>query len=228
MPAPTLILPPAGRTPAHLRSSRGYRRALPPDLLRESSARLGILALVGATLWLLGPLLGHFSLSAADPSGVRRWFTPELPMDAVAVTCIALSLALFAYTRRSDSDPQRMLDIGLGYMVLISLGIGIMFHFGDVSEFEGLPASGAVPPEISWIGAIVLIFAAIVPTTPAKTLAAGLIAASMNPIGMLIAGSSGELAGVAMRGAILMHYPDVLLVGVAVVISHVVTGSGGR
>ena len=69
-------------------------------------------------------------------------------------------------------------------------------------------------------------FAAIVPSTPAKTLAAGLIAVSMNPLSMLIARARGTWDFNPRPTPLLMHYPDFLLVGVAVVISHVVTSLG--
>ena len=69
-------------------------------------------------------------------------------------------------------------------------------------------------------------FAAIVPSTPVKTLIAGLIAVSMNPLAMLIARARGTWHFGSPADAVLMHYPDYLLVGVAVVISHVVTSLG--
>ena len=81
-------------------------------------------------------------------------------------------------------------------------------------------------PEISWIGAIVLVFAAIVPNAPMKIFAAGLIAVSMNPIGMLISRARGEWAFGPATNVVLMHYPDYLLVGVAVVVAQVVTTLG--
>ena len=83
-----------------------------------------------------------------------------------------------------------------------------------------------ITPEISWIGAVILIFAAIVPTPTRKTVVAALIAVSMNPIGMLIARSHGTLDFGAASNVLVMHYPDFLLVGAAGVISHVVTHLG--
>jgi len=95
-----------------------------------------------------------------------------------------------------------------------------MFHWAPV------PAAHSITPGISWIGAVVLMFAAIVPSTPTKTLLAGVLAVSMNPIAMLIARARGLWNFEAPTDALLMHYPDYLLLGVAVVISHVVTGLG--
>ena len=96
-----------------------------------------------------------------------------------------------------------------------------MFHW-DV-----MPADTAISPEISWIGAVVLMFAAIVPSTPGQDRwSPALIAVSMNPLAMLIARARGTWHFDSATDALLMHYPDYLLVGVAVVISHVVTSLG--
>jgi serine/threonine protein kinase len=105
-------------------------------------------------------------------------------------------------------------------MVFTALALGLTFHWGP------LPANHSISPAISWIGAVVLMFAAIVPSTPAKTLLAGTVAVSMNPIAMWIARARGLWNFESPSDALLMHYPDYLLLGVAVVISHVVTGLG--
>jgi hypothetical protein len=111
---------------------------------------------------------------------------------------VLASLLLFSYTRRGDRDPRSVLDLGLAYMVFTALGLGLMSHWAPV------PGNHSISPGISWIGAVVLMFAAIVPSTPAKTLVAGILAVSMNPIGMWIArcGSPGPGAsGTSTRRA---------------------------
>ena len=92
MPAPYLILPPRGSTPPAL-DSHGRPRTLPPDLLREASQRLGILALLGAVLWFLGTFLGHVSLRAQSQPGDTRWRSFVFPIDAIAGVSIVASLA---------------------------------------------------------------------------------------------------------------------------------------
>jgi hypothetical protein len=224
MPAPHLILPPPPSTPAS-RDSQGRPRSLPPDLLREASQRIGYFSLIGAGLWFLGPLLGHFAIRAQSPPGDTRWRSFILPMDAIAVTSIIMSLGLFAYTRRNRNS-KVSLDLGLAYMIATSLAIGLLFHVGMIYFGESMRPSVVITPQISWIGAVILIFAAIVPTPTRKTVVAALIAVSMNPIGMLIARWYGTLDFGAASNALVMHYPDFLLVGAAGVISHVVTHLG--
>src|SRR5215210_2431650 len=216
MESPHLIGPPAVSTPADLRRSR--ERALPADLLRAASIRLGIMSLLFAVLWTVGSVAGHLAEHAIHPQS-KRWLQFDIG-DGIAVASVIVSLALFAYSRRGEKDPRFVLDVGLWYMVFTAFALGLVFHLGGVST------SQAVFPEISWIGAVVLMFAAIVPTTPMKMLFAGVVAASMNPIGMLISRAQGQWDFGPWTGVLLMHYPDYILVGAAVVICHVVTKLG--
>ena len=84
----------------------------------------------------------------------------------------------------------------------------------------------SIRPELTWIGPVILMFAAIVPAAPWKLFTAGFIAASMDPIGMMVAQAAGRYHFGPWQNALLMHYPNYLLLGVAVVISRVVTRLG--
>lgn len=88
-------------------------------------------------------------------------------------------MALFFFTRRRDLDPTLILNLWLGYLVFTALDLGLMVHWF-------LPPHGAFDPMLSWTGVTVVIFAAIVPTSPKKMLVTGLVAALMNPLGMLV------------------------------------------
>ena len=228
MPAPHLI--PARPGTVSPTPSRGRERSLPPDLLREATQRIGILSLLSAALWTLGTIFGHLTLRAQRGPDDTRWLSFLVPIDAIALLAVVGSLAIWAYTRRA-TNTQRSLDVGLAYMIAMSFALGVMFHVGmmfyvDPTQMGQMGASRAVVPEISWIGAVVLIYAAIVPTPPRKLVIAALIAVSMNPVGMLIARSGGAWDFGASSNVLLMHYPDYLLVGAAGVIAHVVTQLG--
>jgi len=211
-----LIGPQQVSTPAELK--RSHARALPEDLLRAASLRLGVMSLLFAVLWIVGVTAGHIAAHALYPDS-QRWLQFDIG-DGIAAASVVVSLALFAYTRRGNRDPQFVLDLGLWYMVFTAFALSVMFHLG------GVPQSKEVLPEISWVGAVILMFAAIVPSTPTKVLVAGVLAASMNPISMLIARSQGAWDFGPASRVLLMHYPDFILVGAAVVISHVVTKLG--
>ena len=113
------------------------------------------------------------------------------------------------------------MDLSLGYMVVTAFALGPLNHMGPLAQ-----RSVDVTPVISWIGPVILMFAAIVPAPPVKMLAAGLIAASLDPVGMMIARAAGTYEFGSLGYALLMHYPSYLLLGVAVVISGVVTRLG--
>jgi eukaryotic-like serine/threonine-protein kinase len=168
-------------------------------------------------LWTVGVGADHlvFAWVLGDPAGLKLHAG-----DAIAGASVLLSLALFFYARRSDRDPQFILDLGLGYLVITAFALGHIFHWMAPYTHR------TVAPMISWVGVCILIFAAIVPTTPGKMLIAGMLAASMNPVAMLIARARGRWEFGPTGNVLLMHYPDYLLVGAAVVISVVVTRLG--
>ena len=202
-------------TPSTL-DSGGRQRALPEDLLRDASRRLAVIALLGATLWAAGTVLGHL---AAYPYAGRAAFHLDVS-DAIAAVSALVSLALFFYARKCPRGPHFALDVGLAYMVFTGMSIGLTFHWHPV------PSNFPIFPMISWTGVVILMFAAIVPSTPVKTLVASLIAVSMTPLAMLLAKARGVWDYGSNINVVIMHYPDYLLAGVAVVISHVITKLG--
>ncbi|HMF61973.1 MAG TPA: hypothetical protein VK595_16445, partial [Vicinamibacterales bacterium] len=160
---------------------------------------------MAAGLWTLGSALAHLAARSMNP-GDPRWRQLGAP-DVIGVSAVIASLALFAYTRKPDRDPRRILDLGLAYLVLTAVDLGFTFHWETMGTWHE-----RIAPEISWIGAVVLMFAAIVPSTPVKTAIASFIAVSMNPVSMLIARARGTWNFESPSDALLMHYPDYLLV----------------
>jgi serine/threonine-protein kinase len=219
MPEAQLIGHLARETPAELKTAAGHRRKFPPDLLRQASRRLQILALVGAALWILGPAFGHLALYLTEPEN-PRW-SQFGATDTICAVGVLISLGVFVFVRSRYRDPAFVMDLGLVYMVACAAGIGLMIHWGP-------PAATPVDasPMITWVAPVILMFAALLPASPWKMLVAGFIAASMDPLGMIIAQAEGVYHFGPLRNAFIMHYPSYLLLGVAVVISHVVTRLG--
>lgn len=218
MPERKLIARQDRETTPELKSRPGRRSRLPDDILRQASRRLQIMALIAAALWLLGPLLGHlarYSVSPEDP----RWSSLQ-PTDTIAAAGVLLSLALFFYLRKKR-DPVFVMDLSLVYLVTMAFALGVMMHGGPLRG-EHMDVS----PMITWIGPVILMVAAIVPAPPWKMLTAGLLAASMDPLGMLVWRQLGDYEFGPLRNVLVMHFPTYLMVGVAVVISQVVTRLG--
>ncbi|MDP9180035.1 MAG: serine/threonine protein kinase [Gemmatimonadota bacterium] len=219
MPQLELIAPKARTTPRSFGGSRRPESAVPNDLLKQAARRLEIISLLATALWTVSSIAWHLQLGSE--SG-QLGFAPYQLSDNVAVVAVIASLALFYYARNTHREPRFIPNLGLGYMVLTSTAIGLITHW-YIDPSIGQPV---IAPTISWIGVVILMFAAVIPISTPKTIIAGLIAASMNPIGMLIARERGVWHFDSSLNALMMHYPDYVLIGVAVVIARVVTMLG--
>jgi serine/threonine-protein kinase len=219
MPTPRLIGRLARDLPTEQRTGAGTARRLPEDLLRQASRRVEIMALVAAVLWTLAPALSHLALYVTNPSDPRLVLLSRV--NLLAAGCVVLSLSMYAYLRAGRREPERVMDLALLFMIAMTFSMGVLIHW---ARPWFVPTT--VEPMITWSGPIILITAGIVPVPPWKMLMAGLIAASMDTIGMVIAGATGEYQYGAFYNAVLMHYPNFLMLGAAVTISHVVTRLG--
>jgi len=163
-------------TPA-ARPSTGAGEELPDDLLREATERLGVLALVWAVLFGFGILMNDVIAPLLNLP--KRDLIPwGRPADVVAVLSIGVSLWLWRYTRKLTCQPRVALDLALPYEVLLAFGIGVVNQWDPHRVLAG---------RLSWICVLVLLFPMLVPNTPRKTLIASLAAASMDPVGLLVA-----------------------------------------
>ena len=219
MTSPKLICHPVGDTTESW-GFLGLRRRLPEDLLRQASRRLQILALVTGALWIVGSVLWHLALYSSHPEDPLA--TSFSFPDAIAASAAVVSLALYAFLRKHDRSPTFVMNLGLLYLVTLAFDLGVLVHWGPPAS---MPLDPSVP-ELSWIGPLILMFAALLPVEPWKMLVAGLLAASMDPIGMVVSQTFGDGDFGPLRNALIMHYPNYLLLGVAMVISSVVTRLG--
>src|SRR3954447_18212213 len=218
MSKPRLIGPLLRGTTPVSGTAPGQPRRIPDDVLRQVSRRLEVMSLIAATLWCLGPALGHLARArlSGDPTAGMWEFS-----DTIAVGSVLASLGMYWWLRSREHDPYRVMDLGLIYLVVMAFAIGVMMHVGPLASVEPSPN-----PDVTWVGPVILIFAAIVPAAPWKLFIAGFIAAWMDPIGMMGAQPAGRYHFGPWQNALLMHYSNYLLFGVAMVISRVVTRLG--
>jgi hypothetical protein len=188
---------------------------LPDDLLREATQRLGILAAVWAGLFVIGIVMNDV-IAPLVRLPMRDLIPWGRPADVVGVLSIALSLWLWRYTRRLSCRPRLALDLALGYEVVLALGIGIVNQWEPQRLLAG---------RLSWICVLVLLFPMIVPNTPRKTLIASLIAASMDPFGLLIAHLRG-LETPALAVILWNYLPNYVCAIIAVIPSKIMVRLG--
>ncbi|NIM51614.1 MAG: protein kinase [Gemmatimonadales bacterium] len=190
----------------------GTRSTLPDDLLQAASRRLGTVALVWAGLWAFGLFMNNL---------VGPIISPDVPLDdawpwpanPVAIAVILLSVALFGYTRKRACDCQFSLDLGLWYEVALAFAIGLVNQW--TPNTVGL----------SWICVLVLVHPMIVPNTRPKILLAGLVAASMDPVGLAITGARG-IPIPSLPQILWTYLPNYICAVLAVLPSHIITRLG--
>ena len=192
--------------------------SLPADLVGASCKRVGTASLVIAGLWAFALFVNNVVLPATGlerPLGgqIAAW---PMPGNVIALIGIVISAAMIFVVRRLYHRPGVLLDVGLGFEVATALLIGILDQWIPVLE----------PGRISWICIIILIYPAIAPSTPRKTLLAALAAASMDPLGLGITLLRNPALDVTFPLAVLSFLPNYVCAVLAVIPAHIVTKLG--
>jgi serine/threonine-protein kinase len=154
--------------------------ALPDDLAEEAAGRLRIVALVLSGLWGTGIAVNHLIFPYLDlrPEQIVPW-TPV--SDLVGLVSIVLSAGVYAVAPRVGRDPERLAVLAIGYEVAVALGIGVVNQWYPV----------ALAGRLSWICVVILLFPLLVPGSTRMVLIGSFLAASMDPVGILIARARG-------------------------------------
>ena len=169
-----LIRPRSGATLDSREEALLVARGLPPDLLNEAARRLEL------TSVLVGAAFG-FVLILNNLARAAGWYSVPRPAvhNAIAATLIGVSAALLWLSRSGRVGPAGLLEFGLVYEVVVSLGISMGDNLAPLSTQRPLE-------EISWLCVWIVMFPLVVPATPRKTLLASLASASTWPLAYAI------------------------------------------
>jgi eukaryotic-like serine/threonine-protein kinase len=144
------------------------------DLTKTAVSRLAGTSLVAALV--LGLTLVAVSIL------VQRDRSAEITLLGVA---IGVSLGMHGLTRIKALKPSVVTELGFGYLFVLSLLLGLLHHS------EPWPASEIVR-QVSPVVIPILAFGALIPASPKKALIVLLIAATMDPLAMLMALPGGK------------------------------------
>jgi tRNA A-37 threonylcarbamoyl transferase component Bud32 len=202
-------------TPAPgVRETRSTTR-LPDDLLAEQIRRLALFAAVIGALWMYGLSMDAFILKFVMPAAAGN----PVAMG-VEVAGILISALMFVYVRYAPQPADVKRTIGLAYMILNAVGVALL------NTWATTPVYGQ-GPTVSWIAVLILVFSMISPATPRRMLAASLVAASMDPLGVWFA----DLRGVPAPSVVItfLHFlPNYICALVAIVPSQILQRLGRR
>ena len=179
------------------------------DSTREALRRLRWIA--GATSVMPLLLLGITAVIAPPGSPQRDALGSTAALFGLGVL---VSIATFVTLGNERIAPSVRLDVGFGFQVALAFVIGVFRHLMPWAPGDGFR-------EISPVSAVILIFAAVVPNKPRRTLLASLSAAAMDPLGLVIAVARGNAAPPAAQVIVICLSPF-MAAGVSTVISSVV------
>jgi eukaryotic-like serine/threonine-protein kinase len=187
----------------------GPSGSMPTDFLQRAARNVRIASLVIGSLWLILLVMNDvvfplwFKTPGLDPSTMM----PAWPAPGRAIAVVGVTIALVAFGLTTRLSESRVIDLGLAFEVATAFLIGVLEYWHPRVQL------GSVSP----ICIIILAYPAIAPATPSKTVIAGLVAASMSPLGLALA----HLRGVEITGTpyeIFAHVvPNYLSAGLAVV-----------
>ena len=144
-------------------------------MLGQSCSRVGIVGLVFATLWAFTIIMNTFVARWLGEMAFMRELWP-FPGQLVATIGVVSSLLITVLARRHTLTSTRLVDVGSGYLVLQCLLVSILGQWAPVP----------ITPRVSWVCIPILFYPAIVPNTVRKTLITSLLAASTEPLALVI------------------------------------------
>jgi eukaryotic-like serine/threonine-protein kinase len=208
------VIAPRAPTPAPGAEKSTITGRLPDDVLSEHVERLALFSAVAAGLW----AFSLFMHTVVTPLTVGT--TVPRIVAGIELVGVLDGIVMFLYVRYGRCALQTKTDIGLIFMVMNAILIAMLNTWAIVPTV-------ATMERLSWNTIVILITAMIVPSAPRKMLAASLVAASMDPLGVWLA----HLRGVAVPSAaatLVLFMPNYVCAVVAILPSHVLQHLGRR
>ncbi len=208
---------PLASTPALSTPSRGGLSFMPSDILEQTCKRVGIAALVFAAIWAWVLVMTNLAwrLFGTAPVKVEQWSGHVNP---IAIIGLVISLGMVFVAGRLHHEPEKLLDVGLGFEVVTAALIGALNWWIAVPHGWG----------VSWICVVIIFYPAIVPAGIRKVLLASLVAASMDPLWFWIGTLRGVEYGLSGYELLWSFVPNYVCAFLAVVPAKVIRGLGRR
>lgn len=204
------LIAPREPTPVSGRSSTtGFSRHLPQDLVTDQLGRLALFSLIGMVLWTVALVLDQLVMST-DPALFEVSGGKARVIEAVG---IVVSGAMFMYVRFARHTPDVKTDVSLVFLLLTAAAIAALNTWVAPPPMHGRPVGA------SWIAILLLIYSMVAAVSPGKMLAAALVAASFDPIGVWLA----HLRGVptpSVLGTLLIFWPNYAAAGLSTIPSR--------
>src|SRR5206468_9695673 len=134
----------------------------------------------------LWPIVGASTALTRIMLTLSRTLSPSIPCDCriamywTVASVSMLSRCVFLAARYWKGDPAAFVTLGLLYEIALAAAMGVLNHV--TAPVAALTAG----PLASRVIIVLVVFAAVVPSTPRRTLVAALIATTMDPLVMAL------------------------------------------
>jgi serine/threonine-protein kinase len=152
-------------------------RHLPRDLVEDQLKRLALFSLIAMALWATALLIDQVVMLTAPAVYPYSGWKPRL----LEVLAIIVSGLMFVYVRYSRHTSEIKTDVSLGYMILNAAAIAAL------NTWVSPPPLRVEMIQVSWIAILLLLYSMVAAVSPGKILAASLLAASLDPLGVWLA-----------------------------------------
>lgn len=144
---------------------------LPNDILQRARERVKIAAFVFVGTWLFVVTMneGIARVMGAQPMIKQLWGGRQ---TVLTIAGLVLSFAMAWIASHYKSRPELVINLGLLYEVLNSLVVSLVCEWYPRSE----------PQAISWVCVTIVLWPAIAPSSPRKTLLAAIASATTIPL----------------------------------------------
>lgn len=199
---------------AHAATADSVESSLPLDLLQRARRRVSLGAAALAGVWAAGLVVANLlAHSYPGAPGLEAW---PMPGTLVAGLGVALSLFLATTSRRLYERPKQLVVVLLAFEVAMAALVAFLTQWRPIVS----------PGRISWVCVVILAFAGIVAATPARTLAASLVAASMDPLFFWIAWLRGVAVDARPLSLLWMVLPNYYCAVLSIVPAYIVRALG--
>jgi serine/threonine-protein kinase len=188
---------------------------LPRDIVDRARERVKIAALVMAGTWLFVIIMNEgIARLAMDQSAIDRlWGSRQTILTIVA---LAFSFGMAWLASRMKSNPALVLDMGLAFQVLNALIIALITEWHPRQDAQA----------VSWVCVTIVLWPAIAPSSPRKTLIAALAAATTVPIGIFVGLSVHPVARFDWFIFLWLVLPPYVCAALAIIPANVIRGLG--
>ncbi len=142
-------------------------------MMFQTCRRVGTVSVVFASLWAFMTILNNFVLGLLSEEMDSLY---PYPGNLIGLAGFASSVVMAYLARRLSGTPRLLMDVGAGYLVFQCLLISLLGQWIPVP----------LVPRVSWVSIAILVYPAIVPSPPRKTLLVSLLAASTEPLAVAL------------------------------------------